>query len=128
VDLDDLSKSLSGRYRVPSGFQEAVLGRASRARRRLMIRWAVAAVLFLAAAVSGVFWTMQGEPPVPPPPATPVSASFPAEGLEFVSDAPYVEVVVESDGKEGMILRLPSVIEIHRNQLQEDFYINNVSH
>ena len=40
----------------------------------------------------------------------------------------YVDIIVDQDGSDGMILRVPSVIEIHRTQIQEDFYINNVSH
>ncbi len=40
----------------------------------------------------------------------------------------YVDVIVTGEEDEKFILRLPSVIEVRRTELQEDFYISNVSH
>lgn len=128
LELEELSRSLSGRFRVPPTFQSEVLAKAAQAgparrRRRMMVVAAIAA----AALVLAWPWSStetgakSGTHPDP-------AAVWSLDKGPVSRESRYVEVVVSGHGEEDVILRLPSVIEIHRSELQEEFYINNVSH
>jgi hypothetical protein len=130
LELEDLSRSLSGRFRVPTEFRDEVLARLAERKARRRRRFGVAAAVALVALLLAVFvrpWETSrvtdrhaGVPPVVMQLAAPVG--------QGQTGSDYVDVVVTQDGGEDLILRVPSVIEIHRTQLQEDFYISNVSH
>jgi hypothetical protein len=129
LELEALSQSLSGRFKVPSNFRDTVLCRFEEERplRRWRTLLGVSCVVLLAAVV--VFfkpWAVSGSEGNP---AAGSSFSYPTSSMSVPSaDADFVEIVVPGEGGNEIIVRLPSVIEVHRTQLQEDFYITNVSH
>jgi len=129
LELEELSRSLSGRFKVPSNFRDEVLCRVDE--NKPLLRWrlmlGVSFVALLAAVV--VFfkpWEVSGSDRSP----SPVPSSVHATTSPAVSagDAGFVEILVPGEGDEEMIVRLPAVIEVRRTQLQEDFYLSNVSH
>ncbi len=131
LELEDLSRSLSGRFRVPMEFRDQVLSRLEQRKSRRRRRIGIAAAALLVAVVASAFvlpWKTPGASPAANVrQATDPQMVAPAAG-QSQSAPGYVDIIVDQDGSDGMILRVPSVIEIHRTQIQEDFYINNVSH
>lgn len=130
LELEELSQSLSGSFRVPDSFQAEVLARAALERpRNRRLRLALAAG-FCFAAFLGLVRPWEGLNAVDLPDAGPYperwSASIEDGGSE--GQVPLVEVLIEGFDKQPVILRLPSTIEIRRTDLQEDFYIRHVSH
>jgi hypothetical protein len=128
LELEDLSRSLSGRFRVPPTFQSEVLAKAAQAtparrRRRMMAAVAITAAALVLALPWGSTETGARSGTYPDS-----AAVWSLDRGPVSRESPYVEVVVSGHGEEDVILRLPSVIEIHRSELQEEFYINNVSH
>ena len=129
LELEALSLSLSGRFKVPSNFRDAVLCRFEEERplRRWRTLLGVSCLVLLAAVV--VFfkpWAVSGSDGNPAA-VNSFSYSTPSSSVPS-ADAGFVEIVVPGEGDDEIILRLPSVIEVRRTQLQEDFYITNVSH
>lgn len=129
LELEDLSRSLSGRFRVPSEFRDQVLARLEDRRSRRRRGIAFAAVLFLLVAVALLMRPWESDS-VPGQMAAhqAAEAHFAADAVRTQAGPDYVDVIVSQDGGDDLILRVPSLIEIHRAQPQEDFYINNVSH
>lgn len=127
MEIEELSRSLGGRVGVPEGFREAVLSKAARKAPARVFRLgaALAGMVLLAASV-GLF--QGGDSPEPGIlEVEPEPRHVELEGTGSIEPA-YVDVLVTGDGNETFILRLPSVIEVRRTELQEDFYIANVSH
>lgn len=130
LELEDLSRSLSGRFRVPTEFRDQVLVRLAQRKTRRRRRVGFACAFVLIAVVVAAFvrpWEVDQESDrtVGPPPVV-MQSDVPVGRV--LSKPDYVDIVVSQDGSDDLILRVPSVIEIHRTQLQEDFYIRNVSH
>jgi predicted anti-sigma-YlaC factor YlaD len=121
LEIEELSRSLSGRVQVPPNFREEVLAKVARKRRSRPFRLvaAVAGVVLLAATVS----FFQGVESVD---STRHKGGRPDKARP--AEPTYVDVIVTGEENEEFILRLPSVIEVRRTELQEDFYISNVSH
>ena len=129
LELDELSRSLSGRFKVPDNFREQVLFHVEKANG--LRNWRIVlggAVIVLLAGVITFFkpWEVNGADGNPPA-GSPVFHTARTTSLPSL-DSGYVEVVVPGDDGEEMIVRLPAVIEVRRTQLQEDFYLSNVSH
>ncbi len=128
LELEDLSRSLSGRFRVPATFQAEVLARAAGEGHRIRrLRFALAAAVFVVVSLGLVRpWDRLGAVDTPQLEEYQRWAASWDQGVPN-QDAPMVEVVIEGP-EEPLILRLPSTIEIRRTDLREDFYIRNVSH
>jgi hypothetical protein len=128
LELEDLSRSLSGRFRVPATFQAEVLARAAVERpRKRRLRFALAAAVFVVISLGLVRpWDRLSAVDAPRREEPHRWAVSWGEGVPE-RDTPMVEVVIEGQ-EEPLILRLPSTIEIRRTDLREDFYIQNVSH
>lgn len=127
LEIEELSRSLSGRVQVPPNFREEVLAKVARERpsRPFRLVAALAGVVLLAATAS----FFQGVESVD---STRHEGESALEGGRPDKARPaeptYVDVIVTGEEDEKFILRLPSVIEVRRTELQEDFYISNVSH
>ncbi len=129
LELEELSRSLSGRFKVPSNFRDEVLCRYEEDKplRRWRMVLGVSCVALLAALV--VFfkpWEVSGSDRSPS--AVPSAVHSTTSGVLPAADSGFVEIVVPGEGDDEMIVRLPTVIEVRRTQLQEDFYLSNVSH
>lgn len=132
LELEDLSKSLSGRFRVPRTFRDEVLsqvetGRTTRLRSALLFVCVVSVLL-----VGFGFYRTAGQlTSLSESSSSPVKADLeelPGVPLSAEEVGGYVDVVVGEGSDSEMILRLPSVIKIHKEPVQEDFYIDHVSH
>lgn len=132
IQLEDLSRSLSGDFRVPASFRDEVLARvavaSARTRRRRRWGFAVAATLLMGTAL-GLLKPWQRLDAVTPL-AAPDEASWTAvmDSVDGEGTGPLIEVVLDGESGHPVILRLPPTIEIRRTDLQEDFYIRHVSH
>lgn len=125
--LGELARSLGNQCQVPSDFGSKVLEQAAKS--NAAGPWGlkpICAALFLAMLAVGFLWIKDG------------AGGFAEEvgGGSVVSfreqednvEPSYVEVVVEDPLVGNVILRLPSVIEIHRTDLHEDSNRKNVSY
>ncbi len=132
LELEDLSRSLSGQFRVPTEFRDRVLARLDEQRARRWRRFGLVAAVLIAGVIVAAFvrpWDDDSAAEVEAAGRPIVMQVGPPSGQAETGSIDYVDVVVSRDGTNDLILRVPSVIEIHRTQLQqEDFYINNVSH
>lgn len=130
LELEDLSRSLSGQFRVPTEFRDEVLERLDDRRDRRRRRFGFAAAILVIGLVVAAFvrpWESHsaGDPSASNSPAV---MHFDGSAEAPAAEPGYVDVVVTRDGSDELILRVPSVIEIRQPQIQEDFFINNVSH
>lgn len=129
VELDQLVSMLKDQCSAPAGFRVDIVSRTSECRswRGSYLRPVVFGALLLVAGV--VSWiTLEGpkhEQQVLDAPASVYSDTVQASE----TDPAFVEVVVtDSSSEGGIILRLPTVIEIRQTEVAEDFYLRNVSH
>jgi hypothetical protein len=136
-ELDSLSRELRAQYRAPDDFQERVF---EDYRTRISGGWfsfrSVLASIFLVALLAGAVaaWDhLENDGQLT---AGILDNSVQADSIPYsppVTEMPdensYVEVVIESGDEEDLILRLPPVIEIHRNEIpDEETHYHTVSY
>ncbi len=121
IALEDLARSLGDQYKVPAGFGSRVLAHTHR--KTFLGFFGLRPILVLLLIVMlplGLFLMDDG--------AASRNESFVTEDAahrEVSEDPEYIEVVIDDPEQGELILRLPSVIEIHRTELHEDFNYQN---
>ena len=129
ISLETLAKSLRDRYKVPAGFGERVLAHIPKRTFSGFFGWRpilVAAVIVMFS--FGFFWmndTAAGRDELF---VTEEAAVVDIADWEGSEDSSYIEVVIEDPDEGEMLLHLPSVIEIHRTELHEDFHYQNTGY
>jgi len=127
VALEELAQSLGDQYQVPTGFGAKVLAQApKKANGNFFGFRAVLVPLAIVMLSFGFFWMNDGVVGHDDPIVTGAAAVgdmavdiHDGAGTEKPS---FIEVVIEHPDEGEMIVHLPSVIEIHRTELHEDFY------
>jgi predicted anti-sigma-YlaC factor YlaD len=126
--LEELARSLGNRYRVPEDFGMKVLAHRPRGSFSSLLKFRPILVPLVIVMLSfGFFWLHDG--------ASARDELFVAEEVVVVdtadweeTDSAYIEVVIEDPHEGEMMLHLPSVIEIHRTELHEDFHYQNTGY
>ncbi len=134
VELKYLVQSSSGKHRVPSEFESETLNRLAREKPSRFPSFRLVAVCATLLMVTvGIVYSWEDETGIEEDRGLFIAA----QDLQFESDrfeirpsaeAEFVEVVVEETPGNTLILRLPSVIEIRRTEVSEDYHIADVSH
>ena len=123
--LEELAKSLGDQYKVPEGFGAKVLAHQPKSRffgfRPILVPLAIVMLSF------GFFWLNDG--------ASDRDDSVAVEQVTVVdmadledADSAFIEVVIEDPQEGELMLHLPSVIEIRRTELHEDFHYQNTGY
>jgi hypothetical protein len=129
IALEELARSLRDQYEAPADFGERVLARVPKNKPFRFFGWRP--ILVTAAMVMlsfGFFWmsdSSAGRDGVFV--AEEASVVDPAD-WKSAEESAYIEVVIEDPVEGEMLLHLPSVIEIRRTELHEDFYYQNTSY
>lgn len=136
-DLEELKylvESCSGRHRVPSDFETQTLIRLAQVKpsRFPSLRLVVVCATLLMV-MGGIVYSWEDKSRIDEDRGSRIAAEdlrFEPEPLAIQpsAEAEFVEVVVEETPGKTLILRLPSVIEIHRTEVSEDLHIADVSH
>jgi len=131
--LGELAQSLGAQYQVPTGFSARVLAEAPKKAHGNFFGFRAALVPLAIVMLSfGYFWVNDGvvghdESVVTGAAAVKDMAVDIHDG--FGSEKPsFIEVVIDHPDEGEMIIHLPSVIEIHRTELHEDFYYQNTGY
>lgn len=126
--LEEMAQSLGDQYKVPEDFGHKVLSQVPQGG----LRWLVGLrPVFLTLAIFmlsfGFFW-LDGD--VSHSDASVVIEEAPMVQMDDWEDvdSSFIEVVIEDPDEGQMMLHLPSVIEIHRTELHEDFNYQNTGY
>lgn len=135
IKLEELSKSLSSSQEIPFDYRAELHSRISADRgltlgKVLRLGFAASVLLLISTAAVALWDGSSAEP------ATgfsvqalpPVVEEPPVVELPALTGSPYVDVILEDTPNGEMRLRLPSVIEVRQNEVQEEFYLQYVSH
>ncbi|HOM99502.1 MAG TPA: hypothetical protein PLM33_04530 [Acidobacteriota bacterium] len=131
-EIEELSRSLAGRVRAPRGFARHV---AHVCTRRFVWQWkTLVPVLSALVFAVGMTWVWQDgaadaatEFAAGDPSLSAEEAVHPFSGLSE-RQPEYVEVILSGEDGGPFIVRVPSVIEVRRTSVSEDYYIDYVSH
>ena len=130
--LEELAQSLGDQYKVPTGFGARVLAQADKMKSRGFFRFRPVLVPLAIVMLSfGFFWmnddAISGESLETQETAV-TDITVDIQDYENGEGSSYIEVIIE-DAEEGeVILRVPSVIEVRRTELHEDFYYHNTGY
>jgi hypothetical protein len=128
MSLEKLARSLGDQYKAPEGFGSEVLAHTSKRAfgsffqfRPVLVPLAIVMLSF------GFFWMNDGSSASDEPVVTGEAAVVDMADWED-ADSAFIEVVIEDPAEGEMMLHLPSVIEIRRTELHEDFHYQNTSY
>jgi len=126
IALEELAKSLGNQYKVPTGFGTRVLAHAPKGTSgRCFGLRPILVPVFIVMLSFGFFWMNEGAAGRDELLVTEEAAVADMADWEGAEDSAYIEVVIEDPEEGEMILHLPSIIEIRRTELHEDFqYLN----
>lgn len=129
VALERLARSLRDQNKVPAGFGTRILATAPQGRfyrffglRPILVSLVIVMLSF------GFFWMNDGPAGRDELIVAEETAMGAVADWETVEDPGYIEVVIEDPTEGEILFHLPSVIEIRRTDLHEDFRYENTGY